>query len=123
MKKTFKLIIALFVLPMLAFTVSDGGKTCKVAGTTGTVECSAYAEGGTIIVDFGNDTDVDVNIKFTVKYVGVTENGKKSSEQSASRTKKVAPHSSSSMEIHTRYEELEDVKVSALSGNKCSSIE
>lgn len=120
MKKTFKLIIALLVLPMLAFTVSDGGKTCKVAGTTGTVECSAYSEGGTIIVDFGNDTDVDVNINFTVKYTGVKENGSKDTGLEATRTKQVAPHSSSSMQIHTKYVELTNVRVGSLSGNKCS---
>ena len=92
------------------------GKTCKVVGTTGTVEVNAYQDGTIIIVDFGNDTDVDVNINFTVRYVI------NSTAYSESRTKRVPPHSSSSMKINTTAKEdqkIRDVQVTSLSGRKC----
>lgn len=125
MKKIFKntkwAFVALLILPLLAFTVADGSKSCKVAGTNGTVLVQAYAKGTTIHVDFNNDTDVDVNIKFTVNFSGKKENGRWDTTQQISRTKRVSPHSSSSMDLPTSFVELNNVRVASLSGDKCSN--
>lgn len=112
MKKLFVFLFAT-IISLAAFA---DGKTCKVEGTTGTVEVNAYKDGTKIRVDFGNDTDVDVNINFEIFF------SVKSNNYVESRTKRVPPHSSSSMEINTNAKEDEDLKnvrVQSLSGRKC----
>lgn len=115
MKKIFVVLCAT-IMSLVAFA---DGKTCKVSGTAGTVEVNAYQDGTIIIVDFGNDTDVDVNINFTVRYVI-----NNSTAYSESRTKRVPPHSSSSMKINTTAKEdqkITNVQVTSLSGRKCEN--
>lgn len=122
MTKKIKKIIAILsiamVLPLFAFTFIDG-KTCRVAGTTGTVEVNAYADGSTVQVDFGNDTDVDVNVNYKITITGYTSKTSKST-QNISRTKRVPPHSTSSEIINTNFKEsITSVYVTNVSGRKC----
>lgn len=118
MKKLFTLLCA----AIISLAALADGKTCKVKGTTGTVEVNAYQDGSKIIVDFGNDTDVDVNVNFRIGYLQYDRIYDSWLGKEVNRTKRVPPHSSSSIEINTGTKDIKDVTVKSLSGNKCEKF-
>jgi hypothetical protein len=115
MKKIIISIVALLFMGITA-VFADGTKTCKVSGTTGSVEVSVYdgnKQEGTASMSFSNDTDADVNVRYKVTF---TKDGRNVAERSGS--KRVPPHSEATATVSAG-KAYDNVTVSAVSGEKC----
>ena len=76
MKKLFTAILIALVSMGVSPTLADNVKTCKVSGTDGSVEAAAYiedAENGIVSVTLSNDTERNVNVRYTV--YAIAKNG------------------------------------------------
>lgn len=113
MKKILLICMSIFCA---AGVYADGYKTCKVAGTTGTVEVSVEEtdlEKGIATVRFSNDTNEPVNVRYTIRFNSggrtvATKNG----------AKRVAPQYEETMTINCG-KAYQSAEVSSVSGNKC----
>jgi hypothetical protein len=120
-----KLLIAIMAICFTGIGVAfaDGTKTCKVNGTTGSVEVSVYTgdtEKGTASMSFSNDTDVDVNVRYTITFSGVKNADEtKANDVVRSGSKRVAPHSEGAVDIAIG-KTYTDVTVTSATGEKCN---
>lgn len=112
MKRLFIMVCAV-ILSTAAY--ADGTKTCRVSGTDGSVEVSVNVtdeEKGICILTFSNDTDRNVNVRYTVSDRG--------SSQMIPGSKLVYANSEQTQQINfKRPVSANNVTVNSLSGQKC----
>ena len=114
MKKILLICMSIFCA---AGVYADGYKTCKVAGTTGTVEVSVDEtdlEKGIATVRFSNDTNEPVNVRYTIQF----RSSSKGLVATKSGAKRVAPQYEETMTINCG-KAYQYAEVSSVSGNKC----
>jgi len=108
-----KILFFACALLLSAAAYADGTKTCKVKGTDGSVEVNVTvtdAENGTCVVYFSNDTDKNVNVRYTVTNGSVSLPG----------AQLVYANSQGYKNISFRKKVIESqVYVSSLTGEKC----
>lgn len=112
-----KILVICFAVFLAATVYADGYKTCKISGTTGTVEVSVYendTEKGTATVQFSNDTDTPANVSATIKFI--SKGGGFVAERSI--TKRVPAQYELSAEVSCG-KEYARAEVTKVSGNKC----
>ena len=114
MKKIFLICLSIICA---ATVYADGYKSCKVAGTTGTVAVSVYEKdtnNGVATVQFSNDTDVPANVSADISF--------------SIPTKKYPIYKSITKRVPAQYELSVDVScgqeytkatVESVSGSKC----
>lgn len=114
-----KKIILICASMIFAATVyADGNKTCKVQGTTGTVEVSVYendTEKGTATVRFSNDTDTPANVTATISFT----KGNGASAGIRSVTRRVGAQQEVVADVSCG-QSYSYAKVSAVVGNRCN---
>jgi hypothetical protein len=120
MKKYLMILVAMICFGV-GTTYADGTKTCKVSGTTGSVEVSVYEENtkeGTASISFSNDTDVDVNIRYVVRFYSDVNMKEFVGERSGSF--RVPQHDRKSIPVNIN-KSYSKVTVSSISGEKCTN--
>ena len=85
-KLLFALVCTLFTINVFA----DGTRTCKVAGTTGSVVVTSMDTEDGAIVTFANDTDQNVNVTAEINY---------NNHGTRIITKMVRPHSETTVNL------------------------
>lgn len=110
-----KILISLVVVLFATVAYADNTKTCKVLETDGSVEVSVMvtdASLGRCIVSFSNDTDRNVNVRYTVKDVA--------SQKELFGSKLVYANSEATKEVVFGCKvNPNNVKVSSLTGERC----
>lgn len=112
MKKLF-IIVCAVILSTAAY--ADGTKTCKVAGTDGSVEMSINvkdAEKGTCIISFSNDTDRNVNVRYEVSCNNKSIPGSKLVYANSEQVQEIS--------FNCQISSPSVVTIKSLSGQKCN---